>query len=104
MLELQEVVKSHDDFEDYRDTVREILESSPTPLTIEQAYLIAKAGKATPAEETDADKTKKAKSGTEKPGGGLPRDSITPKTFGKDKNAAASDDWDTVVGKGKETL
>jgi len=104
MLELQEVMKAHDDFETYRDKTKEILESSPTPLTIEQAYLLAKVGSIKPTEETDDEKGRKVKSGTEKPSGTIPRETITPKSFGKDKNAAANDAWDTVVGKGKETL
>lgn len=46
VLELQDIEKKYSDFENYREATRKILETSKTPLTIEQAYLLAKKGNA----------------------------------------------------------
>jgi hypothetical protein len=43
ILELQDLEKKYSDFQEYRDDTRNILETTTTPITIEQAYLQAKA-------------------------------------------------------------
>lgn len=43
LLELQDLEKKYPDFEEYREATKNILETSTAPLTIEQAYLQAKA-------------------------------------------------------------
>jgi hypothetical protein len=102
ILELQEVREKHKDFDLYRDETRKILESSTTPLTIEQAYKIAKNDnpEKKPVEEN---KEGKAKAGTEKPSGTIARETVTPKTF-KSKSEALEDAWNNVVGSGKDVL
>lgn len=97
VLELQEVEKKYSDFNDYRDDTKKILETSTTPLTIEQAYIQAKAGKGgsfTPGKNPPA---------TEKPTGGTPPGSMQPKDF-KNKQDAAEDAWNKVVGSGKDYI
>lgn len=101
VLELQSVEKRYDDFDDYRDTVKKILETSTTPLTIEQAYLLAKGQSKT--EKSDSEKGKAAKSSSEKPSGTVPGESLQQKNF-KDKTAAGLDAWDKAVGAGKDWL
>ncbi len=102
ILELQEVEKKYKDFDDFRDETRKILETSTTPLTIEQAYRLAKQVNEEKPED-DTTKKKKAASSTEKPSGTVSKGTIEPKDF-KDKNAAGEDAWDKVVGAGKDTL
>jgi len=94
VLELQEVEKKYSDFNDHRDDTKKILETSATPLTIEQAYLLAKSGKISSTTPP---------TGTEKPTGGTPPGSMQPKTF-KNKNDAAEDAWNSVVGAGKDHI
>jgi len=101
VLELQAVEKKYEDFNDLRDDVKKVLESSSTALTIEQAYLLAKAKHI--GEKSDEDKVKSAKTGREKPGATVPAPSLEPTNF-KDKRAAAEDAWDKIVGAGKDTL
>lgn len=99
VLELQEVEKKYADFSAHRDDTRKLLETSTTPLTIEQAYLLAKAGKSNvPASGSPA-----APNGSEKPTGGTPPGSMGPKTF-KNKNDAAEDAWNSTVGAGKDYI
>jgi hypothetical protein len=93
IIELQEVEKKYDDFETYRDKTKEILETARVPLTIEQAYLQAR-GMA-PAAASNAP-------GSEKPSGIVPA-GMAPKTF-KNKNDAANDAWDQVMGAGKDSI
>ena len=102
ILELQEVEKKYKDFDDFRGETRKILETSQTPLTIEQAYKLAKqANEEKPDDDTT--KKKKAAASTEKPSGTVAKGSIEPKDF-KDKVAAGEDAWDKTVGAGKDTL
>lgn len=96
VLELQEVEKKYSDFNDYRDDTRKILETSTTPLTIEQAYIQAKAGKGGTFKSNTPPPT-------EKPVGGTPPGSLGPKTF-KNKNDAAEDAWNSTVGAGKDYI
>lgn len=96
VLELQEVEKKHSDFGNYKDATRKVLETSSTPLTIEQAYLLAKASNPQAAAAA-------APAGSERPSGTVPLSSDTTKTF-KDKNEAGLDAWDRVVGAGKDYL
>lgn len=101
VLEVQEAEKKHKDFDEFRDATRKILESSSTPLTIEQAYLIAKAG-STKEPEGKAKEPEKLK-GTEKPSGTVPSDDMGKSKFSS-KEAASQDAWDKVVGAGKGQL
>jgi hypothetical protein len=99
VLELQEVEKKHSDFGEYRDDIRKILETSATPLTIEQAYLLAKAGKG----GSFTPNAPKAPNPSEKPIGGTPPGSMVTKTF-KTKQDAGEDAWNSVVGAGKDYI
>lgn len=96
VLELQDVEKRYPDFNDYRDKTKKEIETSQAPLTIEQAYLLAKSkagGNIAPA----------TPKGSERPGGNVPSDTLVTKVF-KGKSDAAEDAWDQVVGSGKDTL
>jgi len=101
VLELQQVEKKYSDFGDFRDGVRNILETSRTPLTIEQAYLIARQNKALSEPGNKDDTTKKPSS--EKPASSVPAGSIQKKEF-ESPEEASNDAWDSVVGAGKDTL
>jgi len=101
VMELKEVEGKYKDFGDYRDDTTKVLETSATPLTIEQAYKIAKQNRKD--EKSVEEKEKDVKASAEKPGSGGPREEDTPKTF-KSKYDAADDAWDKVVGKGKDIL
>lgn len=96
VLELQEVKGKYADFDVYRADTKKILETSTTPLTIEQAYVLAKAGK-------DASAPKAGPTGSEKPTGGTPPGSMQPKSF-KTKADAAEDAWNSTVGAGKDYI
>lgn len=112
VLELQEVektaTKAGENFDDYREDVTKILQSSSTPLTIAQAYSLAKYNRkdAESTKKDDKTKEKEAKMHVEKPSGRVMVE--TPKkTYGTSKAEAAkasSDAWDEVIGEGKETL
>jgi hypothetical protein len=101
VMELKEVEGKYKDFNTYRDDTTKVLETSTTPLTIEQAYKIAKQNRKD--NKTDEEKEADFKSGSEKPGGGGPREEEPPKVF-KDKKAAADDAWDKSIGKGKDSI
>jgi len=98
VIELENTQKKYSDFNDHRDTIKKIIETSEAPLTFEQAYFIAKGNK--PADKTPAEP---AKPGSEKPTGSVPAESLKPKDF-KDESSAADDAWDKTVGAGKDTL
>jgi hypothetical protein len=100
--ELNGVKDKYSDFESFRDKTKAILESSSTPLTIEQAYLLAKAQEIK-IEKTPEEKFRSARSGTEKPGSGIAGEGTEPAKF-KDKVSAADDAWDKVIGGGKGSL
>lgn len=95
VLELQEVEKKYSDFNTYRDDTRKILETSTTPLTIEQAYKLAKAN--------TFDGKAPAVSPAERPTGSVPGSDMKPTSF-KSKHEAAEDAWNRVMGPGKDTL
>jgi hypothetical protein len=95
VLELQEVEKKYSDFSTYRDDTRKILETSTTPLTIEQAYKLAKAN--------TFDGKAPAVSPAEKPTGSVPGNDMKPTSF-KSKYDAAEDAWNRTVGPGKDII
>lgn len=105
VLELQRVEKKYTDFDTYRADVHKVLSTSKTPLTIEQAYELAKSRRpAEPGEEKTGEKVEEKKStATEKPNATIPAEAVERKDR-KDKNAAANDAWDEIVGAGKDTL
>lgn len=104
-IELGECEKRYKDFNDYREDTRKILESSKTPLTIEQAYKQAKLdkleaeGKLTPKEKEEL----KAPAPQEKPTGSVPKESMSKSGF-KSADDAADDAWNKTIGSGKDTL
>ena len=104
-IELGEVEKKYKDFDTYRDDTRKILETSKTPLTIEQAYKQAKLdkleseGKLTPKEEKEL----KTPTPSEKPTSTVPGDTMSKGSF-KNSDDAAEDAWNKVMGSGKDTL
>ncbi len=97
-LEVEDVRSRYSDFDDFKDQVVSILESTPnTELSIEQAYKIAKADKlgepaAAPAQE------EKKPTGNEKPGGTVPLAGESAQRH-KDSNAAGQAAWNEVRGK-----
>lgn len=98
--ELDHVIKSHADFEDYRKDVQKILETSKNDLTIEQAYLMAK-GQKEPGKESEEDKEKNKKKesfSNEKPGGIYPPSKDSEKKF-KSELDAGIDAANTVLAK-----
>ena len=101
VMELKEVEGKYKDFNTYRDDTTKVLETSTTPLTIEQAYKIAKQNRKD--NKTDDEKELDARSGSEKPGSGGPRGEEEAKVF-KDKKAAADDAWDKAIGRGKDSI
>lgn len=104
-IELGEAEKKYKDFADYKDDTRKVLETSKTQLTIEQAYKQAKMdrlekeGKLTPKDEKEL----KAPTSSEKPTSTVPGDTMSKSAF-KNKEDAADDAWDRIVGSGKDTL
>jgi hypothetical protein len=104
-IELGEAEKKYKDFADYKDDTRKVLETSKTQLTIEQAYKQAKMdrlekeGKLTPEDKKEL----KTPPPTEKPTSTVPGDTMSKSAF-KDKEDAADDAWDRIVGSGKDTL
>jgi hypothetical protein len=104
-IELGEVEKKYKDFNTYRDDTRKVLETSKTPLTIEQAYKQAKLdkldaeGKLTPKDEKDL----KTPTPSEKPTSTVPGDTMSKSAF-KDPGEAAEDAWNRIVGSGKDNL
>lgn len=103
VLELQDVEKKYSDFGDYRDATKKMLESSSTPLTIEQAYLLAKTSSQGKDAKTPEEKAAAARTAGEKPGAGMSQDNSQPKSFANAKDAG-EDAWNKVVGAGKDTL
>lgn len=102
VLELHNVEKRHKDFDEYRNDVHKVLSTSKTALSIEQAYELAKARRPV-VEKKEADKVEKKIASTEKPSNSVPADTVKAKEY-TDKNKAASDAWDDIVGAGKDTL
>lgn len=92
--EVETVREKYADFEEFKDQVVSILESTPnTELNIEQAYLIAKAN-AINAGEASANgereqKEEKAPQGGEKPGGTVPLPGETAHRFKNPEEAGA---------------
>lgn len=89
-IELDQVRGKYEDFDTYSKDVTSILERTQNDLTIEQAYLMAKAQ--APLADAGEDKTGAAKptgagSRSERPTNVIPLDGETVKTF-KDANAA----------------
>jgi len=101
VLELQNVEKRYTDFSDYRDDVRKLLESSKTPLTIEQAYKMAKFEKLNDQPAPQLSKTPPPPS--EKPGSSPVAEDGAKRAF-KTKDDASNDAWNKVVGSGKDYL
>lgn len=101
VMELKEVEGKYKDFNTYRDDTTKVLETSTTPLTIEQAYKIAKQNRKD--NKTDEEKEADINAGAEKPGGGGPREEDEPKVF-KSKKEAGDDAWDKAIGKGKDSI
>lgn len=100
-IEVQVCEKKYEDFGEYREDMKKLIESSENHISIEQAYLISKAkGVKTPA--VDGEPAPVVKSG-EKPSGSIPAATVETTDF-KDSASAAEDAWDKIVGKGKETL
>lgn len=83
--EASNVAATYDDFVDYRDDVAAILEKSPNDITIEQAYLMAKATRAPEAAPTASVQQPQR---SERPGTIIPLSGDTVKTF-KTSEAAA---------------
>lgn len=103
-IELGQVEKKYKDFETYRDDTRRILETSKTPLTIEQAYKQAKLDKLESEGKLKAFDEKDAKTmATEKPTGTLPKETLDKTSF-KSADDAAEDAWNRVMGSGKDIL
>lgn len=99
-IELREVMERHADFETFRPKVVEILNGSRNELSIEQAYLIAKASTpVTPATPPTPAAPAAPRAGTpEKPGGVLPVAGDTLPKFA-DAKAAGQAAWATVAAK-----
>lgn len=100
-MELQTVESKYKDFDQIREEVAKVLETSSTPLTIEQAYKIAKQN--VREEKDEQEKKTDAKAASEKPSTKVPDEETSKKTF-KDKKEAAEDAWEKAVGKGKDTI
>ena len=101
-IELGEAEKKFKDFGTYRDDIRKVLETSKTPLTIEQAYKLAKSDKMGDTSPAD-DKPTKAPTQSEKPTSTVPGDTMSKGSF-KNATEAAEDAWDKIVGSGKDIL
>lgn len=104
-IELGEVEKKHKDFDDYREDIKKILETSKTPLSIEQAYKLAKSDKHdkdNPVTEDDKTPEKKPTQ-SEKPTSTVPGSTLS-KTAFKTPEEAADDAWNKTVGAGKDIL
>lgn len=108
VMELESARKRYSDFDDYKEEIKETIESSEAPLTYDQAYHIAKSAKG-PKNKDNADnasgdaKSKANKTPeTEKPSGSVPGDSLKQKDY-KSAQEAANAAWDDTVGD-KETL
>lgn len=97
-LELEDVRTKYADFDKHSDAVTGILQTSPNELTIEQAYIIAKAN--APAEAPkEAPKTPaKAPVASEKPGTTVPLSNDTVTSF-KNPAQAGMAAWSEVAAK-----
>lgn len=99
--ELEDVRGKYADFGEFQDKVVAILEGTPnTELSIEQAYLIAKASAINTQADDDTDKGEQDKQtvhvhGNEKPGGTVPLDGESAQRH-KDPQSAASAAWEEV--------
>lgn len=95
--ELAEVIERHDDFPKFREKVVEILQTSTNELTIEQAYLMAKAQAPVipPAVNTPA---VKAPSSNERPSANVPLDGESVNKY-KNPDAAGTAAWSEVAAK-----
>lgn len=100
-LELDRVQRKYEDFDEFRDNVSQILKTSTNELTIEQAYLMAKATKpaadpAAPAATAPA--APAAPRGNERPSASVPLDGDSAKTF-KTPEAAGQAAWQEVAAR-----
>jgi len=96
-IELAEVKEKYADFKDLQPKVVDILQNSSNDLTIEQAYLLAKAQAPAPAEKKEQAATPAAKP-NERPGGTLPVAGDTLNKF-KDSSSAGNAAWAAVAAK-----
>lgn len=87
VLEAEQVSAKYDDFFDFKDSIEKILQTSQNTLTIEQAYLMAKAAAPNEPEGKGEEKPQRSPRG-ERPGTIVPLDEDTVKTF-KTPEAAA---------------
>lgn len=83
--EVNKVAGDYEDFNDYRDDVAAILEKAPNDITIEQAYLMAKASR---APEAPAPSNVRQPARSERPGTIIPLSGDTVKTFKSSEEAA----------------
>ncbi len=97
-LELNEVKEKYDDFKTFQPKVVEILQNAANDLTIEQAYLLAKAQAPAAPAATPAATPAPAKPSNERPGGTLPVAGDTSKQF-KDGVTAGTAAWASVAAK-----
>jgi len=93
--ELAETKAKFPDFNEYKDKIREKLQTRPN-LTFEDAYKIVRQEER--LEKDDDERKREAKTASEKPGG-ISRTS-TQKTDFKNKVEANDDAWERIVGKG----
>lgn len=103
VLEVERAERDHPDFNTYRDDIVKIIESSSTPITVEQAYKIAKANAVEKIEATDKEKKEKEKQAAAEKPSGVSKETTVPKTF-KSKQEAADDAWARIVGADKEYI
>lgn len=100
--ELDIVMRKYEDFETYRDQVGTILNGAKNELTIEQAYLMAKATNpdAQPSAENPpaAGAPKSGPKGNERPSANVPVDGDTIKNF-KTAQEAGNAAWQEVAAK-----
>lgn len=96
--EVEDARARFDDFDEYKDKIVSILESTPnTELSIEQAYLQAK-GMAANETPTETSREERAPVGNEKPGGTVPLSGESAQRH-KDPQAAGQAAWNEVRGK-----
>lgn len=98
--ELDLVARKYEDFDTYRDQTANILKNTPNELTIEQAYLMAKASTpAAPAEGTPATPAApKTPAGNERPSSNVPVDGDSLKKF-KNPQEAGNAAWQSIAEK-----
>lgn len=105
--ELDIVMRKYEDFEDVRDQVANILNTAKNELTIEQAYLMAKAQQpageenqqqAPAAGQKGAPAGRPAPQGNERPSSNVPVEGDTIKKY-KDANDAGQAAWNEVAAR-----